>query len=254
MNNVSISSKANIGKNANIREFSVIEDDVVIGDNVEIGPSAFIGRGSIIGDGVRIQHCASIGVWPNSIEYNNEYTTTEIGEGTFIKGHTMICRGTTHTHRTIVGKNCYIMNSVHIGHDDRIGDNVILTAFVGLGGHVEIGDNANIGGLVGVHQFSKIGKFVMVESSTKVQKDVPPFIMAARVPLRYVGLNFKGLSRNGFSSDRIENIKDVYRVLYDSGLNFSDAIKRIESDFEMNDDVTEILNFIKKSDRGILRK
>lgn len=254
MNNVSISPKAIIGNNCNIREYSVIEDDVIIGDNVEIGPSAFIGKGSRIGDGVRIHHGASIAVWPNSITYKGEYTTTEIGEGTFIKGHAVVCRGTTYAYKTVIGKNCYIMNNSHVGHDNIIGDEVIITAFVALGGHVQIDSYANIGGISGVHQFSKIGKYVMVEMCSKIQKDVPPFVLAARVPTRYTGLNFRGLRRRGFTPDRIEYIKDAYRILYDSGLNVSDAIQKITEDMEMNDDILEIVNFIKKSSRGIIRK
>lgn len=254
MNNVSISPKAIIGNNCNIREFSVIEDDVIIGDNVEIGPSAFIGKGSRIGDGVRIQHCASIGVWPNSVSYKGEYTTTEIGEGTFIKNHAAVCRGTTYAYKTVIGKNCYIMDSAHVGHDNIIGNEVTITAYVALGGHVQIDDYANIGGVSGVHQFSKIGKYVMVEMLSKIQRDVPPFVLAARVPTRYVGLNTRGLTRRGFTSDRIEHIKDAYRILYDAGLNVSDAIQRIQEDLEMTDDIKEILNFIKNSSRGIIRK
>jgi UDP-N-acetylglucosamine acyltransferase len=254
MSLVSISPKAKIGKNVIIREFTVIEDDVEIGDNVEIGPSAFIGNGARIADNVRILHASSIGVWPNSFTYNNENTTTEIGEGTFIKGQTTICRGTKYSYKTVIGKNCYIMNHVHIGHDNIIGDNVTLTNLVNLGGHVEIGEYANLGGVVGVHQFSKIGKHTMIESSAKVQKDVPPYILAGRDPLRYLGLNVIGLKRRGFSADKIAEIKEVYRVLYSAGLNFSDAIIKIKSDFELNDEVNEILNFIEKSNRGILRK
>ena len=146
------------------------------------------------------------------------------------------------------------MNHVHIGHDNIIGDNVTLTNLVNLGGLVEVGEYANLGGVVGVHQFSKIGKHTMIESSAKVQKDVPPYILAGRDPLRYLGLNVIGLKRRGFFSDKIAEIKEVYHVLYDAGLNFGDAIIKIKSDFVLNDEVNEILNFIEKSNRGILRK
>jgi UDP-N-acetylglucosamine acyltransferase len=254
MSLVSISPKAKIGKNSIIRDFTVIEDDVEIGDNVEIGPGAFIGNGSRISNNVKIMHSSSIGIWPNSLSYNNEKTTTEIGEGTIIKGQTTICRGTKHSLRTIVGKNCYIMNHVHIGHDNIIGDNVILTNLVNLGGHVEVGDYANIGGVVGVHQFSKIGKYTMVESSAKVQKDVPPYILAGRDPLRYLGLNYIGLKRRGFTSEQIAQIKEIYNMLYDAGMNIGDAVKKIKAEIEVNNEINEILNFIEKSNRGILRK
>ncbi|MFA5405252.1 MAG: acyl-ACP--UDP-N-acetylglucosamine O-acyltransferase [Ignavibacteria bacterium] len=251
---VSISPKARIGKNSRIREFTVIEDDVIIGDNVEIGPSAFIGNGARIGNDVKILHASAIGVWPNSVTYNNENSTTEIGDGTIIKGHSTVCRGTKHSMRTIIGKNCYIMNHVHVAHDNIIGDNVTLVNGVNNGGHVEIGDYANIGGLVGIHQFCKVGKYVMVESSTKIHKDIPPYILAGRLPIRYHGLNLVGLRRNGFSTDVIQNIKNAYRVIYDSGLNFKDALEKLKSEFELTNEIKEIINFIKKSTRGILAK
>jgi len=254
MSMVSISPKAKIGKNSRIREFTVIEEDVEIGDNVEIGPAAFIGNGSRIGNDVKILHASSISVWPNSVSYNNEQSTTEIGDGTIIKGQSTVCRGTHHSMRTIIGKNCYIMNHVHVAHDNRIGDNVTLVNGVNLGGHVEIEDYTNIGGLVGIHQFSKIGKYVMVESSTKVHKDIPPYILAGRLPIRYRGLNIVGLRRNGFSLDVIHGISDAYRVIYDSGLNFSEALKKLKNEFEQTNEISEIVNFLEKSTRGILTK
>jgi UDP-N-acetylglucosamine acyltransferase len=254
MSIVSISPKAKIGKNSNIREFTVIEDDVEIGDNVEIGPAAFIGNGSRIGNDVKILHASSISVWPNSVSYNFEQSTTEIGDGTIIKGQSTVCRGTHHSMRTIIGKNCYIMNHVHVAHDNRIGDNVTLTNGVNLGGHVEIDDNTNIGGLVGIHQFSKVGKYVMVESSTKVHKDIPPYVLAGRLPIRYRGLNFIGLKRRGFTLETIHRISDAYRLIYDSGLNFSDALNKLKNEFEQTIEISEIINFLEKSTRGILTK
>lgn len=254
MSMVSISSKARIGKNSRIREFTVIEDDVVIGDNVEIGPGAFIGNGARIGNDVKILHASSISVWPNSVSYNFEDSTTEVGDGTIIKGQSTVCRGTHHTMKTVIGMNCYIMNHVHIAHDNRIGDNVTLVNGVNLGGHVEIDDYSNIGGLVGVHQFSKVGKYVMVESNTKIHKDIPPYILAGRLPIRFRGLNKVGLIRNGFSLDVIHSISDVYRVLYDSGLNFKDALEKIKNEFKLTNEIKEIINFLEKSTRGILKK
>jgi UDP-N-acetylglucosamine acyltransferase len=250
----SISPKAQIGKNSIIREFSVIEDDVIIGDNVEIGPNAFIGNGSRIGDGVKVLHSSSVSVWPNSVSYEGERTTTEIGEGTIIKGLSTICKGTKSRKRTIVGSNCYIMNHVHIAHDNIIGNNVTLVNGVNNGGHVEIDDYANVGGLTGIHQFCKIGKYVMIESSTKIHKDVPPYILAGRYPLSYHGLNLIGLRRHGFSPEVIQNIKNAYRILYDAGLNFKDALVKLKSEFEITDEIKEIINFLEKSTRGIIAK
>lgn len=249
---VSISPKARIGKNSKIKEFSVIEDDVIIGDNVEIGPCAFIGNGTRIGDDVTILHASSIGIWPNSISYDNENSITEIGDGTIIKGQVTVCRGTRYSMKTVIGKNCYIMNHVHVAHDNIIGNNVVLTNGVNLGGHVEVGDFANIGGMVGVHQFSKIGRNVMIESNTKVQKDIPPFILTGRVPLRFLGLNSIGLRRRGFRPETLDLIKDAYKVIYDSKLNFKYALEKLKAEFEMIKEIKEIVDFIENSKRGIV--
>lgn len=253
-NNCHISNRAIIGKNTVVRDFSLVEDDVVIGKNVVIGPNAFIGNGARISDNVKILHSSSISIWPNSIGYNNEETITEIGEGTIIKGLTTICRGTKFSNKTTVGKNCYLMNHVHIAHDNIIGDNTILTNGVNLGGHVEIGHNTIIGGLTAVHQFCHIGDFTMIEAQVKIDKDVPPFVLAGRKPLRFLGINITGLKRNGFTKDRIDIIRNTYEIIYNSGLNVSDSVKKIKGSIEINDDVQKILYFIDNSNRGIIRK
>lgn len=250
-----ISPQAKIGNNVTIKEYSVIEDDVEIGDNCYIGPCVFIGRGTRLGNGVRILHGSSIAIWPNSLNYHNEYTTVEIGDGTFIKGQSTVCKGTSYSYKTVIGKNCYIMNHCHIAHDNVIGDNVIISNGVNLGGHVEIDNDSNLGGMVGVHQFCKIGKYVMIESNTKVINDIPPYVLAARVPLRYCGVNTVGLRRKNFSDAEINLIKDFYRLFYDSGLNYSAAVQRIKEEFEITPLIKEIIDFIEnRSTRGIVRK
>jgi UDP-N-acetylglucosamine acyltransferase len=249
-----ISGKAKIGDNSIILPYTVVEDDVVIGSNVKIGPNAFIGNGSRISDNVVILHAASISIWPNSTSYANEPTIVEIGEGTIIKGLTSICRGTTYSYKTIVGKNCYLMNHVHVAHDNIIGDNVVMTNGVNLGGHVTIGSNTNIGGLVGVHQFVKIGDYVMIESSAKVSKDVPPYALAGRYPLRFMGINYKGLKRKGFTPKIINNIKEAYRIIYESGLNFRYSLKKLNDEMESTPEILNIASFMEKSERGIIPK
>ncbi|MCE1164545.1 MAG: acyl-ACP--UDP-N-acetylglucosamine O-acyltransferase [Bacteroidetes bacterium] len=249
-----VSSKAKIGNNTLIGNYTTVEDDVIIGNGVQIGPNAFIGNGSRISDNVTILHASAISIWPNSISYANEPTTVEIGEGTIIKGMSTVCRGTTYSFKTIIGKNCYIMNHVHVAHDNRIGDNVILTNGTQLGGHVIIGNDTNIGGLVGVHQFVHIGSYVMVESSAKVSKDVPPYALAGRNPLRFMGLNTVGLRRKGIPPQAIANIKKAYEIIYDSGFNVSDAMKKLSDEMEMTPEIIAIVDFIHKSDRGIIPK
>ena len=248
-----ISEKAKIGDNLVIKPFSVVEDDVIIGNNVYIGPCAYIGNGSRIADNVKIFHGGSIASHPHSIGFDDEVSTVEIGEGTYIKEFSTISRATKYSHRTVVGKNCYIMNYVHVAHDNRIGDNVVLTNGVGLGGHVTVGLNTTIGGLVGVHQFVKIGEYVMIESNTKVTKDIPPYSLIGRTPQRFIGINYIGLKRNGFTADAINDIKEAYRILYDTKLNFRDSLKKIYDEMEIKGEVKVIVDFVNNSERGIIR-
>jgi len=250
----SVSGKAKIGNNVEIKDFAVVDDDVEIGNNVFIGPCAYIGNGSRIADNVKIFHGGSIASHPHSVGFADEVSTVEIGEGTLIKEFSTISRATKYSHRTIVGKDCYIMNYVHVAHDNRIGDNVVLTNGVGLGGHVSVGSHTTIGGLVGVHQFVHIGEYVMVESNTKVTKDIPPYILVGRTPQRFMGINFIGLKRKGFSGEVINQIKDAYRIVYSKDLNFKDALKKLTDEIDMTPEIKNIYDFIISSERGILPK
>jgi UDP-N-acetylglucosamine acyltransferase len=250
----SVSSKAKIGENVEIKDFAVVDEDVEIGNNVFIGPCAYIGNGSRIADNVKIYHGGSIASHPHSVGFADEVSTVEIGEGTLIKEFSTISRATKYSYRTIVGKDCYIMNYVHVAHDNRIGDNVVLTNGVGLGGHVSVGSHTTIGGLVGVHQFVHIGEYVMIESNTKVTKDIPPYVLVGRTPQRFMGINYIGLKRKGFSGEVINQIKDAYRIVYSKELNFKDALKKLTGEMEMTTEIKNIYNFITKSERGILPK
>lgn len=250
----SISNKAIIGNNVEIKDFAVVDDDVVIGDNVYIGPSAYLGNGSRIANNVKIFHGGSIASHPHSVGFADEVSTVEIGEGTLIKEFSTISRATKYSHITVVGKDCYIMNYVHVAHDNRIGDNVVLTNGVGLGGHVTVGSHTTIGGLVGVHQFVHIGEYVMIESNTKVTKDIPPYILVGRNPQRFIGINYIGLKRKGFSPEVISQIKDAYRIIYSRNLNFKDALKKLSEEMEMTPEIKNICDFIVKSERGIIPK
>jgi len=249
-----ISSKAKLGNNVEIKDFAVVDDDVVIGNNVFIGPCAYIGNGSRIADNVKIFHGGSIASHPHSVGFADEISTVEIGEGTFIKEFSTISRATKYSYKTIVGKDCYIMNYVHVAHDNRIGDGVVLTNGVGLGGHVSVGSYTTIGGLVGVHQFVHIGEYVMIESNTKVTKDIPPYILVGRTPQRFIGINYIGLKRKGFTIDVINSIKDAYRIIYSSKLNFKDSLTKLSDDMQMTSEVSNIYNFITNSERGIIPK
>lgn len=248
-----ISDKAKIGENLSIGEFSIINDDVEIGNNCEIGNHVVIENGARIADNVKIGHGTIIGGVPQDLKFEGEMTTVEIGEGTTIREYTTINRGTKHSGTTKVGKNCFIMSYVHVAHDCVIGDNVIIANAVNMAGHVEIDDQVFVGGLVALHQFIKLGKHIMIGAACKAVKDIPPYILAGSEPLKYEGVNIVGLRRKGFTNEQIGNIRDAYDTIYRSGLNVSDAVKKIKSEMQMTDEVNEILKFIENSNRGILR-
>lgn len=253
MTNSLISKKANIGSNLIISNFSIIEDDVVIGDNVEIGSNVLIANGARISDNVRIHHGAVLSTVPQDLKFGGEDTTLEVGEGTVIREYATLNRGTNHSKKSVVGKNCFLMAYAHVAHDCYVGDNVILANSVNMGGHVEIGDYAIIGGMVPIHQFTKIGAHAMIGGGFRTVKDVPPYALAGGFPLKFEGINSVGLRRRGFTSDQITNIKAAYEMIYRSGLNVSDAVLRLKENSEIPGEVKLIIDFIEKSKRGLVK-
>ena len=248
-----IHPNAKIGRNVKIDAFVSIEEDVVIGDNSWIGPNAVIMNGTRIGNSCKVFPGAVVGSIPQDLKFVGEYTTLEIGNGTTIREYCTINRGTRANHRTVIGENCLIMAYVHVAHDCILGDRVILANGTTLAGHVQIDDFARLSGMVAVHQFVKIGKYAMVAAQTFVKKDVPPYILAARDPLAYTGLNSIGLKRAGFNNQQLHRIGDIYRTLYQDGLNISQAVELLE-DYENFPEKNEILKFIKASERGIVSR
>lgn len=248
-----VSSKAKIGTDVTIGFNTIIEDDVEIGNNVSIGANALVANGARISDNVKIHHGAVISTPPQDLKFSGEKTILEIGEGTVIREYATLNRGTKHSGKSKIGKNCFLMAYTHVAHDCFIGDNVIIANAANMGGHVEIDDYAIIGGMVPIHQFVKIGKHTMVGAGFRTMKDVPPYVVSGDYPLRYSGVNSVGLKRRGFSNEQINTIKDVYKIIYYSGFNISEAVKHVTDNFEMTQEVKEILSFISRSERGLIR-
>jgi UDP-N-acetylglucosamine acyltransferase len=248
-----IDPTANIGNDVIIDPFAVIEAGVTIGDGSHIMSHAVIFKGTTIGKSCRIFPGAVIGAIPQDLKFIGEETVVEIGDHTTIRECVTINRGTKDKWKTIVGSHCLLMAYTHIAHDCILGDHVILANTVQLAGHVEIGDYAIIGGLVGAAQFAKIGAHTYIAGHTVIDKDVPPFIKAGRDPLCYVGINSVGLQRRGFTSEKINDILEIYRHIYTKGLNISQALEIIESKFDSGNEKDVITNFIKESKRGIIK-
>ena len=244
---------------AKIAENVVIEPFVTIGENVEIGEGTHImSHASIvantkIGKNCRIFPCAVIGADPQDLKFAGEETFVEIGDNNTIRECVTISRGTASRGKTVIGNNCLLMAYSHIAHDCVLKNNVILSNAVQIAGEVEVDEFAIISGGVLVHQFSKIGKHVIIQGGAMVNKDIPPYIMAAREPITYSGINSVGLRRRGFEDGQITDIQNIYRIIFQSELSVSNAVTRVEAEFAQSTCRDEILSFIKSSDRGILK-
>ncbi len=248
-----IHPEAKLGKNVIVHPFSYIDKDVVIGDNTVIGPNATIYAGSRIGKNCKIFPGAVIGAIPQDLKFEGEYTLAIIGDHVTIRENVTVNRGTKASGKTVVGNHVMLMANAHIAHDCIIGDRAIIVNNVAVAGHVEIGEWAILGGLAAVQQFVKIGAHVMVSGGSLVRKDVPPYIKVAKEPLQYVGINSTGLRRRGFTTEKIREIQDIYRILYLSGMNISKALDYIEKELPATEERDLIINFIKNSSKGIVR-
>jgi len=249
----SIHKNTIIGKNVKIDPFTTINDNVEIGDNTWIASNVTIMSGARIGNNCKIFPGAVISAIPQDLKFNNEESIAIIGNNSIIRECVTVNRGTKATGKTIVGENCLIMAYAHIAHDCIIHNNAIVVNSCALGGHVTIGESAILGGLSAVHQFVNIGAHSIISGGSLVRKDVPPFVKAAKEPLRFVGINSIGLERRGFSKHTINNIKEIYRTLFQSKLNNSDALNHIKNNFSDSSEKKEIINFYKQSGRGIMK-
>lgn len=245
--------EAKIGNNVTIEPFATIQKDVVIGDDCWIGPNAIIWDGSRLGKNVKVYPGASVSSIPQDLKFSGEQTETHIGDNTVIREYVTISRGTTDKFKTVIGKNCLLMAYVHVAHDCMIGNNCILVNTVQVAGHVTIEDWAIIGGASALHQFVKVGAHVMLSGGSLVRKDVPPFTKAAREPLSYAGINTVGLRRRGFTSEKISEIQEIYRYVFMKGMNITKALELVENTVATSTERDYILNFIKTSERGIMK-
>ncbi len=245
--------EAKVADNVVIEPFVSIDKDVVIGEGTRIGSSVTIMPGVRIGKNCRIFPGAVIGAEPQDLKFKGEYSIVEIGDNTTIREYVTINRGTAAKGKTVVGSNCLLMAYVHVAHDCVVGNNVILVNSTQLAGEVVIDDFAILGGMSAVHQFVHIGSHVMISGGSLVRKDVPPFIKAGREPLSYVGINSIGLRRRNFNNEKIREVQEIYRYIYQKGLNISQAVEIIEAEMPASTERDEVLLFIKDSKRGIIR-
>ncbi|HNR19771.1 MAG: acyl-ACP--UDP-N-acetylglucosamine O-acyltransferase [Bacteroidetes bacterium] len=249
----SVHPKAKIGNNVTIEPFAMIYADVVIGDNCWIGSNVVIFDGARIGNDCKFFPGAVISAVPQDLKYNGEPTTTEIGNGNIIRECVTINKGTVASGKTVIGDKNLLMAYVHVAHDCFIGNHCILANGVTLAGHIEIEDHAIIGGLSAIHQFVRIGKHVMISGGSLVRKDVPPFTKCAHEPLSYVGVNAVGLRRRGYTNDQINVVQSIYRLLFVQNHSVKKGVEEIEAGIEATTERDEVLSFISKSQRGLMK-
>ena len=248
-----IHPEAKIAPNVEIGSFVTIEKNVEVGEGTKIFPNVTIFEGARIGKNCQIFPGAVIAAIPQDLKFRGEETTVIIGDNNIIRECATIHRGTASKGKTIVGNNCLIMAYSHIAHDCVLKDNIILGNATQLAGEIRIDDWAILAGGVLVHQFCKVGAHAMIQGGSKVSKDIPPYVIAGREPLSFAGLNLVGLRRRGFTGEQIDEIHNVYRIIYQSGLNHSDALKKIEEELPLTDEGNEIISFVQNSERGILK-
>jgi UDP-N-acetylglucosamine acyltransferase len=244
---------AQIAKDVIVEPFAYIAGNVVIGEGTWIGPNSTVLDGARIGKKCRIFPSSVVSGIPQDLKFRGEDSTAEIGDNTTIRECATVNRGTAAVGKTVIGNNCLLMAYSHIGHDCLIKNNVIVGNSTALAGEVDVDDWAILSAGTMVHQFAHIGAHVMIGGGGKVRIDVPPFIKADRDPLSFLGLNSVGLTRRGFEKNRIDEIHEIYRAIYQQGMNISQALDYIENEFKPSDDRDYILEFIKKSERGIIR-
>ena len=247
-----IGNKVELGSNVKIGPYTVIEDNVQIGNNSNIKNFVTICKNTIIGKDCEIFHNCSIGEIPQDLKFNGEKTKTIIGNRNKIRESVTINRGTEALGETRVGDDCLLMAYSHVGHDSVIGNNVVMANMATLGGHVILNDWVSLGGGVLVHQFCQLGTQVFIGGGFRVVQDVPPYILAAKEPLKYQGINSIGLKRRGYDQKTRKDIKEIYQIVFGINMNISQAIIEIKNKFKDSNHRNMILNFIKNSKRGII--
>lgn len=244
---------AKIANTVVIEPFTTVHKNVEIGEGTWIGSNVTIMEGARIGKNCRIFPGAVISAVPQDLKFEGEDSLVIVGDNTTIRECVTINRGTKALGKTVVGNNCLIMACAHIAHDCIIGNNCVVVNGCLFAGHVEMGDWAIVGGLCAIQQFAKIGKHAFVGGGSLVRKDVPPYVKAAKEPISYAGINSIGLRRRGYENDKINEIQNIYRILFQKRYNTSQALEIIETDFKATQERDEILTFIKTSQSGIMK-
>ena len=249
----SIHPDAKIGEGVEIGPFVTIDRDVEIGDGCIIDASATICQYTKLGKNCHVFPSAVIGAVPQDLKFHGEVTWTLIGDNNVLREFVTVHRGTFSKGQTVIGNNNLIMAYCHVAHDCVLHNHIIMSNTTQLAGEVEVDDFAIIGGGTLVHQFSHIGSHVMIQGGSRINKDIPPYVIAAREPIAYCGVNSVGLNRRGFTPEQIHTIQEVYRMIFQGGMNTTQAVAKIEAEMPESAERDTIINFVKASTRGIIK-
>jgi len=252
-NTAVVSPSARIGNDVTAGPFTIIEEDVIIGDGCRIASHVLLADGARLGRGVKVAQGAVIGSEPQDLKFAGEKTTAVIGDNTTIREYVTLNRGTVERGETTIGQNSLIMAYAHIAHDCVVGNNVIMANSVNLAGHIEIDDYAILGGVLPVHQFVKIGTHAMIGGGFRVQQDIVPYALVGGYPLKVIAVNSLGLKRRGFEKETVRTIERTFKILFFSKLNTTQAVERINDEIDIIPEVRTILDFLERSDRGIVK-
>ncbi len=258
------------GNRMKIHKSAIVHPDAILGEEVEIGPFSVIGAGVTIGEGTIIKNHVTVtgntsigknniihpnavlGAEPQDLKYRGECTFLEMGDNNVVREGVTINTGTAGGGgKTIVGDNNFFMACVHVAHDCIIEDNVLLANGVLLGGHITIERGAKLMGLVGIQPFVTIGCYAYIGGHTRIVQDVPPYVIIEGHPARVRQVNVVGLEREGFSKERIDEIKNVFRALFRSDeLNRSKNLEKLEGQKDISPEVRHLVTFLRNMDKG----
>jgi UDP-N-acetylglucosamine acyltransferase len=241
---------ADLGEGVVIGPFCVVADDVQIGEGTRLRPSVVIETGTRIGKNCEVWSGSVIGGPPQDHKYKGERSLVILGDENVIREYVTLHRAVGDGVATTIGNKNWIMAYAHVGHNCEIGNNCTLSSYVGLSGHVSVEDGVVVGGMVGIHQYSRIGKLAMIGGVSKVNQDIPPFMLADGSPARVLDLNRIGLKRFGVPSSVRSVLRQAYKLLYRSNLTRSEAIERIEEELEHSNELAYLLQFMQGTASG----
>lgn len=245
--------EAKLGDNNVIGPFCYIDRNTIIGDNNVFQNSVTINYGARIGNNNEILAGASISTKPQDLKFKGEDTICEVGDNNSIRENVTISRGTASKGTTKVGNNNLLMENMHIAHDCVVGNGCIIGNSTKFAGEVIVDDFAIISATVLIHQFCRIGSYVMIQGGSRTSMDIPPFVIAGKEPIRYAGLNIIGLRRRGFSNELIELIKEAYNIIYNGTGTRAEAIQQIKDTLTITPEIQYIIDFVCSSERGIIK-